>query len=102
MFLIWVECQYPHQKNTLRMVYMPSSVVLVVNTKSLMEERLSYLIGNTNYSTGYFHNENYYVFLARNCRMKVQLRPYQTTDFEKVNRYFPKKEIDRYTNRGGI
>ena len=33
--------------------------------------------------------------------MKVQLRPYQTTDFEKVNRYFPKKEIDRYTNRGG-
>ena len=33
--------------------------------------------------------------------MKIQLRPYQTTDFEKVNRYFPKKEIDRYINRGG-
>lgn len=33
--------------------------------------------------------------------MKVQLRPYQTTDFEKVNRYFPKKEINRYVNGGG-
>lgn len=33
--------------------------------------------------------------------MKIQLRPYQTSDFEKVNRYFPKKEIDRYINRGG-
>lgn len=32
--------------------------------------------------------------------MKIQLRPYQTTDFEKVNRYFSKKEIDRYINRG--
>lgn len=33
--------------------------------------------------------------------MKIQLRPYQTTDFEKVNCYFPKKEIDRYVNGGG-
>lgn len=34
--------------------------------------------------------------------MKIQLRPYQTTDFKKVNRYFPKKEIDRYVNRGVV
>lgn len=32
--------------------------------------------------------------------MKIQLRAYSATYFEKVNHYFPKKEIDRYTNRG--
>ena len=30
----------------------------------------------------------------------IQLKPYQTTDFEHVNYYFPKKEIAKYTNEG--
>lgn len=31
----------------------------------------------------------------------IQLKPYQITDFPKVNRYFPKNEIAKYTNRRG-
>lgn len=32
----------------------------------------------------------------------IQLKPYQITDFPKVNSYFPKNEIAKYTNGGGI
>lgn len=30
----------------------------------------------------------------------LQLKPYQTADFERINYYFPKKEIAKYTNEG--
>ena len=31
----------------------------------------------------------------------VTLVPYTDADFEAMNRYFPQKEIHKYTNRGG-
>ena len=32
----------------------------------------------------------------------VTLVPYTDADFEAMNRYFPPKEIHKYTNRGGM
>ena len=32
----------------------------------------------------------------------VTLVPYTDADFEAMNRYFPQKEIHKYTNRGGV
>lgn len=32
----------------------------------------------------------------------IELKPYKSANFLLVNQYFPKTEIDKYTNRGGV